>query len=235
MKEKILALLVAKFAGVRKDGLAQLAGSLSLQAETEEDATALVEKISLEKVNSFVKDWRKDVDKEVSESKKTIEENLKKKYDFVEKKDPEPTDPKPTDPNDIATLVANAVKAAVEPLQQKLSSFEGSKTKEARLQQLQSKFSVFPEGNKIAENFKTQKLKDFGFMNFENDEAFAEYLTGLETDITGLNQEIADAGLSQSSKPFMGSRNTDGISSAVTNFIADKSDDKAKPLTGKEI
>ena len=88
MNEKLISLLTAKFAGVRKDGLAQMAAVLSLQVENEQEATALVEKLTDEKVNNFVKDWRKGVDKEVSEATKTHEGNLKKKYDLVEKKVP---------------------------------------------------------------------------------------------------------------------------------------------------
>ena len=46
MKETILALLIAKFSGVRKDGLTALARSLALQCTTEDEAKALVEKKS---------------------------------------------------------------------------------------------------------------------------------------------------------------------------------------------
>ena len=70
MKETILALLIAKFSGVRKDGLTALARSLALQCATEDDAKALVDKITDAQVNEFVKDYRADVDKEVSNSKK---------------------------------------------------------------------------------------------------------------------------------------------------------------------
>lgn len=231
MKEKILALLTAKFAGVRKDGLAQLALVLSLQAENEEEATTLVEKLTDDKVNNFIKDWRRDVDKEVSDANRTYEANLKKKYDLVERKDPEPgkpKDPNPSNPNDIATIVANAIKAAVEPLQKELSSFKGEKVTETRLQQLQSKLTNVPEA------FKSQKLKDFKRMNFDTEEAFAEYLGEVETDITALNQELADKGLAGQTKPIMGSPNKDGVSSAVSSYI----DSKTKPentLTGKEV
>lgn len=231
MKEKILALLTAKFAGVRKDGLAQLALVLSLQGADETEATGLVDKLTPEKVNAFVKDWRSDVDKEVSDANRTYETNLKKKYDLVERKDPkEPgKEPKePTDPNDIAAIVANAIKVAVEPLQKEISSFKGQKLTETRLQQIESKLTNVPE------SFKAQKLKDFKRMNFESDEAFAEYLGEVETDITTLNQELADKGLSGQGKPIMGSPNKDGVSSAVSSYI----DSKTKPentLTGKEV
>lgn len=198
MKEKILALLLAKFAGVRKDGLAQLATAMSIQAADESEATALVEKITADKVNDFVKDWRKDVDKEVSESKKTIEDNLKKKYDFVEKKEPANPDPDKKDPNDIAAIVAAAVSKAVEPLQQKLLGFEGAKTNETRLQQLQSKLDGLPE------SFKKQKVEDFSLMQFESDEKFTEYLAKMETGVAEFKQELADNGLSGHSKPLFG-------------------------------
>ena len=130
MKETILALLIAKFSGVRKDGLTALARSLALQCTTEDEAKALVEKITVEKitdaqVNEFVKDYRADVDKEVSESNKTFETNLKKKFDFVEKQT-EPggkQTPKP-DPNDIAATIKAAVAEAVKPFQEKLMGYE---------------------------------------------------------------------------------------------------------------
>ena len=78
MKEKILALLQAKFAGVRKDGLNHLARSLALQATNEEEASALIEKLTKEQVETFVKEYRAEVDKRFLEGNKTFETNLKK-------------------------------------------------------------------------------------------------------------------------------------------------------------
>lgn len=231
MKEKIIALLVAKFAGVRKDGLARLAGALALNATTEEEAGALVERLTKEQVDDYIKDYRKDVDKEVSESNQTYEGTLKKKYDFVEKKDSKEPGKEPKDPidsTDIATIVANAVKAAVEPLQQKLSAFEGKEVTKTRLQTLESKLKDVPE------TFKAQKLKDFGRMNFETDEAFNEYLTETEADITAFNQELANKGLAGHSKPAFGKTGNDGVSAATTEYIASKTA-KDNPLGGKEV
>lgn len=234
MKEKILALLVAKFAGVRKDGLARLAGALSLQAADDTEAGALVDKLTPEKVNEFITDYRKDVDKEVSDSNKTFEGTLKKKFDFVEKKNPDPNpnpNPHPNDPNpnDIAAIVAAAVKTAVEPLQKELLGFKGERTSESRLQMLQGKFK---EKN-LPQSFTDQKVKDFKRMNFETDEAFTEYLTEVETDITAFNQELADKGLTGHSKPIFG-KETDGVSSAVNDFIKDKKETEPS-LGGKKI
>ena len=58
MKKKILALLIAKFSGVRKDGLEILAGVLALQATTDDEAKGIVDKLTDAQVNDFVKDYR---------------------------------------------------------------------------------------------------------------------------------------------------------------------------------
>lgn len=230
--EQILALLVAKFQGVRKDGLTQMARVLALQCANEEDAKNLVEKITDAQVSDFVKEYRKGVDKEVSEAGKTLETNLKKKYDFVEKKTaPEHggggADPKP---DDIATIVANAVAGAVKPLQERLEKYEQGEIGKSRLQALQDKLSACKD-----EMFKAQTLKDFGRMNFDSDDAFNEYLSEKEADIKTANQGVADANLRQGAgAPMMAQKNEDGVSKAVSDFIASQKPD-ANTLTGKEV
>ena len=87
MEETILALLVTAFPGVRKDGLKMLARTMALQAETEADAKAAVGRLTRERVDAFVRDFRADVDKAVSDGTHTFEENLKRKFDLVEKKE----------------------------------------------------------------------------------------------------------------------------------------------------
>jgi len=54
LQEKILALLVAKFQGVRKDGLQHLAAAIGLQVTTEEEANQVVDKLTADKVSAFV-------------------------------------------------------------------------------------------------------------------------------------------------------------------------------------
>lgn len=230
--EQILALLMAKFSGVRKDGLEQMARTLALQCANEEEAKSLVEKITDAQVNDFVKEFRKGVDKEVSEAGKTLETNLKKKYDFVEKK----TDPDPNDggaapkPNDIAAIVADAVAGAVKPLQERLEKYEQGEISRTRLQALQDKLSACKD-----ETFKAQTLKDFGRMNFDSDDAFNEYLSEKEADIKTANQSVADVNLRQGAgAPMMAQKNEDGVSKAVSDFIASQKPD-ANALTGKEV
>ena len=228
MYDKILALLTAKHAGVRKDGLAQLARLLAIQATTEDEATALIEKVTTDQVNSFVKDYRKDVDKEISSANKTFETTLKEKFDITEKKAPEQASPAAGSPTDIAALIAAEIAKAVNPLQQKLASYETDGLKKLRLQTLEGKLVNVPE------TFKAQKLKDFGRMNFETEETFNEYLNEFDGDITAFNQELADRGLAGHGRPMMGGKNAEGVSSSVASFIASKADTN-KPLAGKEV
>ncbi len=51
MKETILALLIAQFSGVRKDGLNQLARTMALQVTTEDEAKALCSKLTKAQVD----------------------------------------------------------------------------------------------------------------------------------------------------------------------------------------
>ena len=229
MKKTILALLVAKFQGARKDGLNVLAGILALQASTEDEAKALVEKITDAQVNEFIKDYRKDVDKEVSESNKTFETNLRKKYDFKEK-EVEPGNDPSKNPNDIAEIVKAAVAAAVKPFEEKLSGYETKNIADSRLAKLNEKLNGCR-----AETFKVQTLKDFARMKFETDDEFAEYLKDKETDIKTANQNVANAALGGASgKPMFAQKNEDGISKGVADFVASQKPE-ANAFTGKEV
>ena len=229
MKKTILALLVAKFQGARKDGLNVLAGILALQASTEDEAKALVEKITDAQVNEFIKDYRKDVDKEVSESNKTLETNLRKKYDFKEK-EVEPGNDQSKNPNDIAEIVKAAVAAAVKPFEEKLSGYETKNIADSRLAQLNEKLNGCKD-----ETFKAQTLKDFARMKFETDDEFAEYLKDKETDIATANQNVANAALGGASgKPLFAQKGDDGISKGVADFVASQKPE-ANAFTGKEV
>lgn len=215
MKEKILALLTAKFAGVRKDGLARLAGALALNATTEDEAGALVEKLTAEAVTGYITDYRKDVDTEVSTATKTHETTLKKKYNIVDK-DPEPgkAPANSSDDEEKAPAWAKALIEQNKQLAEKVAAFEGSKKTETRLQQLESKLTNVPAA------IKAKALKDFKRMTFETEEAFAEYLTEVDTDITALNQELAERGFESQSAPVFGKPGTTEDDAFVENLVA---------------
>ncbi len=229
MKETILALLIAKFSGVRKDVLNHLARAMALQATTDEEAKSLVDKITDAQVNEYVKEVRADVDKEVSESNKTFETNLKKKFDFVAKKAEPGGDPNP-DPNDIAATIKAAVAEAVKPFQDKLAGYESDNIAKSRLQALTEKLNGCKD-----ENFKSQTLKDFNRMKFDTDDDFNEYLADKAKDIETANQNLADAALSNSGgSPLFSQKEESGISKGVAEFV-----ESQKPannqFAGKEV
>ena len=229
MKKTILALLVAKFQGARKDGLNVLAGILALQASTEDEAKALVEKITDAQVNDFIKDYRKDVDKEVSESNKTFETNLRKKYDFKEK-EVEPGNKPSENPNDIAEIVKAAVAAAVKPFEEKLSGYETKNIADSRLAKLNEKLNDCKD-----ETFKAQTLKDFARMSFATDDDFTQYLNDKAADIETANQNVANAALGGASgKPMFAQKNEDGISKGVADYVASLKPENNE-LSGKEV
>lgn len=185
MYEKILALLSGKFAQARKDGLQQLARSLALQADDENDVQALVDKLNDDKVTGFIKDWRKEVDTEVTSSTKKFESTLKSKFDLVEKGTPTP----PADPNDISALVAQAVQSAISPLQQELSNLKAGKVANTRKEELSKLLGTAPA------SFKNPILKSFDKISFASDEEFESYKTETVSDFKAFEQELADKGL----------------------------------------
>lgn len=229
MKKTILALLVAKFQGARKDGLNVLASILALQASTEDEAKAIVEKITDAQVNEIIKDYRKDVDKEVSESNKTFEANLRKKYDFKEK-EVEPGNEPSKNPDDIAEIVKAAVAAAVKPFEEKLSGYETKNIADSRLAKLNEKLNDCKD-----ETFKAQTLKDFARMTFATDDDFTQYLNDKTADIATANQNMANAALGGASgKPLFAQKGDDGISKGVADYVASQKPE-ANAFTGKEV
>ena len=235
MKEKILALLVAKFPGVRKDGLNHMARMMALHATTEDDAKTMVEKLTDAQVNEAIKEYRADVDKEVSNANKTFEANLKAKYDFVERGKAEPggnpTDTKTDDPNDIAAIVAAAVAKAIEPINTRLAGIDADNVSKSRLQRLTESLAECKD-----ESFKTQTLKDFNRMTFKDDAAFDEYLADKAKDAESANQRIANDAMNRGGgAPMFGQKNESGVSKAVTDFIKSQSPTDGSSLGGKEV
>lgn len=196
MKEKLLALLQTKFAGVRKDGLNQLATVMALTVTTEEEATSAVDKLTEQSVGQFVTGWRKDVDSEISKANKTYEDGLRKKYDFKEKGNPNP----PTSSTELnAEAIAAIVQKAIEPFASELNSIKTTKVVETRKQLLAKELEGLDEG------FRTPYLSAFDRMNFKDDDDFNAHLTNVKAEVAKIQQSLIDKGLSQQSKPMFGS------------------------------
>lgn len=235
MEQRILALLLAAFAGVRKDGLNQLARSLALQVDTEEQATDVVGKLTADKVNKFVSDWRREADAEISKANKTYEDGLKNKYDFVEKQKPAPTpSPAPTGEltlEAIQKLMTEAATKATAPLLDEIATLKGSKIAANRRDELVKIF-----GENVPEYYKNAVLEGFEGRTFADDNAFNEYLNKQKEGVATVTQELADKGLAGFAKPVFGTVNKEGVSTGVASYIQEKAEEaKGNGLGGKEI
>lgn len=229
MFEKIIELLTAKFTGIRKDAIEMLARNLALQCDNDDDVTAAIGKLTDEKVNEFVKGYRSQVDKEVSASISANEKNLRKKYDFVEKKNDgvEPKKLEGNDGNDISAIINAAIAKAIEPFQNEISNLKQENASKSRLQQVNEKLNACKN-----DVYKNQMLKAYQKMAFADDEKFNEYLTELDSDIAEANQSFANDSL-RGVKPLKSEVNNDGVSKAVSDFISSQSTEGA--FAGKKI
>ena len=229
MFEKIIELLTSKFTGIRKDALEMLARNIALQCDNDDDVTAAIGKLTDEKVNEFVKGYRSQVDKEVSASISANEKNLRKKYDFIEKKidGNEPKKTEGNDANDISAIINAAIAKAIEPFQNEISNLKQENTSKSRLQQVNDKLNACKN-----DVYKNQMLKAYQKMAFADDDKFNEYLTELDSDIAEANQSFANDSL-RGVKPLKSEVNNDGVSKAVSDFISSQSTDSA--FAGKKI
>lgn len=200
IKDKILELLAAKFADARKDGLNQLARSLAVQCGDETEAQALVEKLTNENVNAFIKEWRADVDREVSEAGKKIEARLTKAA-------PAKTEEAKTDTaaagSDIAALVAKAIAEAVKPLQERIDTYEADNVGKSRLGRLNDVLTGCKD-----EAYKSATLRNFGRMRFDDEDGFNSFISETQADIEQANQGIANAALASVPTPFKAGANS---------------------------
>lgn len=181
MKEKLLALLVAKFAGVPKATLERIA---------EKKAGSVTDEAQLQSITDGI-DYgqivQSEVDSKITEANKLAVLNYEKKHNLKEGK-PVSTDTVPGNqiPDDISTIVANAVKTAVQPLQEKISSFEKKETFNTYLGRVKSTLSE----KKIPESFWSKRA-----LNVESDEQLTAVVTEIETDWTTFRQEQINAGV----------------------------------------
>lgn len=238
LQEQILALLVAKFQGERKDGLQQLALLIGTTAANIEEATEAVGKLSAEKVSQFVKDYRRTADAEIAKANKTYEDGLRRKYDFKEK-EAQPTVQNPATPPAAqpggaltAEQIRQIIREETKDVREGLTTLNGDKLLASRREQLVAKL----EAAKVEGRQRDMILRNFdrAASTFASDDDFNGYLTEVQGDIEAIAQENADKGLHGHEKPLFGAVNDKGVSAAVADYIASKSDNKSS-LSGKEV
>lgn len=233
--EEILALLETKFTGARKDGLEHLAGAIAIQCSTKEEAQAVIDKLSDEKVKGFIIEWRKKADAEIRKATDTHVTKLKDKYNFVQKEQGEGGEgsgegggqPKPGEGLTLEAI-SKLIDKKLEGVTTTISAKEAAKGYRATFEQELDKAEI--KGRQ-----RDMMLRNFDRVNnFETPEDFQTYLTEAQGDIDAIKQELADAGLGSQAKPLFGAVNKEGISSGVADYLAAQSAD-ANKLSGKEI
>lgn len=230
--EEIFALLEKKFAGERKDGLRMLARTIAMTAADTEEETikAKIEALTDTAVKDFIKEWRKEADAEITKSNQTAEENLRKKYDFVEKskKEPEPPQPQSTE-----EMIKAAVAEALKPLNEKINAYETRDTTAARKGMLEAMLNE----KKVSPSYKKMAMALFETKTFENDDAFNTYLEEAKTDADTNVQEFANVGLAGFATPASAGGNADQVSKAVEDYINDKAAEAKgeSSLGGKKV
>lgn len=232
---KIQSLLETKFQGVRKDGLAVLAQSISLTYENDEDIENLINKMDEAKANAFVNNLRKDIDRETQNAIKTAETNLRKKFDFVEKGGNLAPVPQPTPP-ETSNGGSDKDSKILEMLQSMQNQILGLQMKEAFNTRKADFLSIF-ENEKLPKTFTKGLESNFALQQFKDDAEYDAYKEQVKQSISDFKQELADNGLANQANPQFGNNKpAEAVSPYVKAFLDEKEQGNAnegKPLFDK--
>src|SRR3990172_8161022 len=181
MKEKLLALLVAKFAGVPEamlEGIAtKKAGSVSDEAQLQSIADSI----------DFGQILQSNVDKKITESNKLAIQNYEAAHKIKDGKPVSAESPKTEgNPNDIKTIVDNAIAAAITPLQQKIEGYEKKDFQSAMFSKLKATLGE----KKVPESYYAKRG-----VAIESEEQLAALAAEIEGDWTSFRQEQINAGV----------------------------------------
>ena len=175
MKEKILALLKTKFPGVDEATLIRIAEKKAAGVTDESQLQTIADGVGFQDVLNSYGDFR------ANGAGASAVANYEKKHGLkdgkpIENPNPNPN-PSPVPQDDMATIIANAVSAAVKPLSDKLTQFETEKVQATRQEQVlakakeygipesQAKRYAVPEDADLDTYLKdvAQELKNEGF------------------------------------------------------------------------
>ena len=198
--EQILAGLQQKFTGVDTAILTRIATKKAEGVTGETKVNSIVEGISFSDVLNSYGDFR------AGDASKTAVTNYEKKHNLKDGKPVETTTTTTTTkaedkPDDMATIIANAVSAAVKPLSDKLAQFETEKSQATRQEQIMAKAKEYG----IPENYaKRCAIKD--------DE-------DLDTYFKDLKQEFANDGFKGVTPPESAEAKIEKESESIAKMI----------------
>ena len=198
--EQILAGLQQKFTGVDTAILTRIATKKAEGVTDETKVNSIVEGISFSDVLNSYGDFR------AGDATRTSVLNYEKRHNLKDGKPVETTTTTTTTkaedkPDDMATIIANAVSAAVKPLSDKLAQFETEKSQATRQEQIMAKAKEYG----IPENYaKRCAIKD--------DE-------DLDTYFKDLKQEFANDGFKGVTPPESAEEKIEKESESIAKMI----------------
>lgn len=225
--EQIVALLGAKFPGVRKDALQSVAGVIALQAEDEAAAQSIIDHMTAEKVQGFAQSYRSNIDREIQQSNQTYEQTLRNKYNFVEKQQQQQQQQQP---GGAVTLeqMRSLFAEMTAPLTQRMDAYEQQRIGATRRETYVSKLKAA----KLSETMIDMMTSQFDMMSFKDDAAFNAFLETSQPTIDKLAQQVVDQSLRNDRTPAFSQVDKDGVSTAVTSYL---NRGVQNPLGGKKI
>lgn len=210
MKEKLLALLVAKFVGVPEATLERIAEKKAGSVTDESQLQSIADSIDYGQI------VQSDVDARVTDANKKAVLNYEKRFNLKDGK-PVQTNEPGTDPippntggNDISAIIANAVKTAVEPLQREINGFKAEKTRS----QLAEKVKGQLKEKGIPEKF-------VGDITVESEEEIEDFVKNQESRYTDFKQELVNSG-NYVDNPSGGSGPTGGSDADIEKWAEQK-------------
>lgn len=172
MKQKLFEALKTKFVGVDAQILDRIAAKRAEGQTDENQIPTIVEGVSFQDVLTSYGDFR------AGDASKSAVTNYEKKYNLKEGKTIETPAPTPTptpQPDDMATIIANAVSAAVKPLSDKLAGFEQKTAAEQRAATVQAKAKEYGIPESLIKR-----------MNVPDDADLDEYFKDAKQDLANL-------------------------------------------------
>lgn len=202
--EQILAGLQQKFAGVDTAILTRIATKKAEGVTDETKVNSIVEGISFSDVLNSYGDFR------AGDATRTSIQNYEKKHNLkdgkpVENPNPNPNpNPKPENKtDDMATIIANAVSAAVKPLSDKLAQFETEKSQATRQEQIMAKAKEYGIPETFAKRYAIPDDAD------------------LDTYFKDAKQELANIGFSGVNPPESAEAKIEKEAESIASMISE--------------
>jgi hypothetical protein len=224
MKEKLLALLVSKFAGVSEATLDRIATKKAGSVTDESQLQSIVDSIDF----GFV--VQSEVDSKVTLANQKAVKNYEETHKLKDGKPISSEPPKPDDdPKDLKTIVANAIAAAINPLQQKIETYEKKEKQSVLSKKVIDKLY---EGKSDKQKFILDMIVSNG-ITIESEDQLEEVITNYTTKFNDQYQKAVNSGvvIDVPGSPVAG-KEGEGYAKAIAEKRNTNSSDGVK---GKEI